>query len=188
MGNPDARVKLVEYGSLTCPHCAHFYAEAMDKLKANYIASGKVSYEFRNFVLNGPDYAATLLARCKGAPGFFPLANAFFTKQSQWTEAFAHLAEADSARLAGLAPDKQIAALAEIGKLDAFVAPLGINRAKFDACLADKAASEKLLSMRKDAVETWKLTGTPGFILNGKTQEGVLTWEALEPLLQATLR
>lgn len=188
IGNPAARVKLIEYGSLTCSHCAHFHADSNAALRANLIATGKVSFEFRNFVLNGPDFAAALLARCQGPKAFFPMVDSFFTKQSAWTEPFARQTDVDAARLAALPPEKRIPAMAEIGKLDSFVAPLGISRARFDACLIDKTANDQLLMMRKDAVETWKLTGTPGFIINGRTQEGVMTWEALEPLLQAALR
>ena len=77
IGNPDAKVKLLEFASLTCPHCKDFHESAFATIRDKYVASGNVSYEFRNFVLNGPDYAATLLARCKGAPGFFALADAF---------------------------------------------------------------------------------------------------------------
>ena len=88
MGNPDAKVKLVEFASLTCPHCREFHEAALSTIKSKYVASGNVSYEFRNFVLNGPDFAASLLARCQGPQPFFGLLNAFFTDQATWTEPF----------------------------------------------------------------------------------------------------
>ena len=71
MGNPKAKVKLVEYGSLTCPHCRHFAETGMVPLKA-YVKSGKVSFEYRNYILNGIDVAATLVARCGGAAALLP--------------------------------------------------------------------------------------------------------------------
>lgn len=188
VGNPDAKVKLLEFASLTCPHCREFHEAAMPTIKSKYVASGNVSYEFRNFVLNGPDFAASLLARCQGAQPFFGLLNAFYTDQAAWTEPFATMSPADNARLSALPPEKQIAALAEAGKLDAYVRARGIPRAKFDQCLADAKAQATLTALRTEATDVYKLTGTPGFVINGKTQEGVYTWAGLEPKLQAALQ
>lgn len=187
IGNPDAKIKLVEFASLTCPHCSDFHAAAFETIKSKYVATGNVSYEFRNFVLNGPDYAASMLARCQGAEPFFGMLNAFFTDQKAWTAPFATLSEADSKRLGALPQDQQIAGLAAAGKLDEYVRTRGIPRAKFDACLADKAALDQLLALRTQATDTYKLTGTPGFIINGVTQEGVFDWATLEPKLVAAL-
>jgi protein-disulfide isomerase len=188
LGNPNAKVKLVEFASLTCPHCKDFHAEALETIKAKYIASGDVSYEYRNFVLNGPDYAASLLARCQGPEPFFGLLNSFYRDQTAWVEPFTKLTEDDSKRLGALPQDKQLAALAETGKLDVYVRARGIPRAKFDQCLSDKKAVDTLAAMRTEATDKYKLTGTPGFIINGKTQEGVFTWAGLEPKLQAALQ
>lgn len=187
LGNPDAKVKLVEFASLTCPHCRDFHAEAFDAIKSKYVATGNVSYEFRNFVLNGPDYAASMLARCQGPEPFFGLLKSFYRDQTVWTEPFAKMTEADNARLGALPQDKQIAALAETGKLDEYVRARGITRAKFDACVSDKAMLDKLLALRSQATDKYKLTGTPGFIINEAVQENVYTWAELEPKIQAAL-
>src|SRR3569833_3015065 len=72
MGNPDARVKLVEYGSMTCPHCRAFEAEGVPTLVGKYVKSGQVSWEFRNYVRDAFDVSAALIARCNGAGAFFP--------------------------------------------------------------------------------------------------------------------
>jgi protein-disulfide isomerase len=188
MGNPDAKVKLLEFASLTCPHCRAFHEEAHAKLKANYIAGGKVSYEYRSFVLNGPDFAAALLARCQGPEVFFNLMNAFYVNQGAWTEPFTKLTESDSKRLSALPPDQQIAALADTGGLDDFMRTRGMPRAKFDQCLSDKAAVEQLTKIRNEAVDKYKLTGTPTFVINGVTQENVYNWETLEAKLIAALK
>jgi protein-disulfide isomerase len=188
MGNPDAKVKLLEFASLTCPHCKAFHDEAHAKLKATYIAGGKVSYEYRSFVLNGPDFAAALLARCQGPVVFFNLLNAFYANQAAWTEPFTKLTESDSARLKALPADQQIAALADTGGLDDFMRTRGMTKAKFDQCLSDKAAVEQLTKIRNDAVEKYKLTGTPTFVINGETQKDVYSWETLEPKLIAALK
>jgi protein-disulfide isomerase len=187
LGNPDAKVKLVEFASLTCPHCREFHEAGMATIRDKYVASGNVSYEFRNFVLNGPDYAASMLARCTGPEAFFGLLGAFFTDQVAWTEPFTKLTPADNQRLSALPEDQQIKALAELGQLDAYVRARGIPRAKFEQCLADKAALDQLAKLRTQATEEYKLTGTPGFIINGVTQEGVYSWADLEPKLKAAL-
>ncbi len=188
MGNPAASVKLVEYASLTCPHCREFHETAIASIKGKYVASGRVSYEYRSFVLNGPDYAAALLARCQGAQTFFNLENAFYTTQAQWTEPFTKLTPADSAEMQKLAPDKQMAALALKGGLDGFMRTRGMPRAKFDQCLADKTAQDKLNAMRTVAVDKYGLTGTPTFIINDVTQKDVYGWAQLEPKLQEALK
>ena len=154
MGNPDAKVKLVEFASLTCPHCREFHETAMAGLKSKYIATGKVSYEYRNFVLNGPDFAASLLARCQGAQPFFGLLNAFYNDQASWTEPFFNMSPEESKRLAALPPEQQIAAMAEAGKLDAYVRARGIPRAKFDQCLADPKAQATLTLSRNSRRNT----------------------------------
>jgi protein-disulfide isomerase len=187
IGNPDARVKLVEFASLTCPHCREFHETGMATIRDKYVASGNVSYEYRNFVLNGPDYAASMLARCQGAEAFFGLLGAFYTDQPVWVEPFTKLTPEDNKRLSALPEDKQIAALAEVGQLDAYVRARGIPRAKFDQCLADKAQLDQLAKLRSAASDKYKLTGTPGFIINEVTQEGVYTWADLEPKLKAAL-
>ena len=84
MGNPTARVKLVEYGSLACPHCRHFEETGYKPLLQRYVRTGKVSYEFRKMVLNAPDIAVSLLARCAGAGKFFPMSEEVYATQPEW--------------------------------------------------------------------------------------------------------
>lgn len=188
MGNPDAKVKLVEFASLTCPHCADFHESAAAAIKSKYVASGNVSYEYRNFVLNGPDYAATVLARCQGPAAFFGLLDAFYRDQRGWTEPFSSIPKADQEALAGLPEEEAIARLAELGGMADYVKLRGIPRAKFDQCLADKGQLKAVNDLRNQAVNEYKLTGTPSFIINGTVQQGVFTWADLEPKLQTALR
>jgi protein-disulfide isomerase len=188
MGNPDARVKLVEYASLTCPHCREFHEAAAPAIKNKYVASGNVSYEYRNFVLNGADSAVTILARCQGAGAFFGLLDAFYADQMGWFEPFTKIPQADMAGLASLPEDQVMRRLAEMGGLADYVKLRGIPRAKFDQCLADPAQLKAVNDLRNQAVNEYKLTGTPSFIINGTVQEGVYTWADLEPKLQTALR
>ena len=84
MGNPDAKLKLIEYGSLTCPHCRAFDEEGVTPLIDNYVKTGKVSYEFRNYVRDAFDMSASLIARCNGPKGFFQLTRALYKDQPNW--------------------------------------------------------------------------------------------------------
>jgi protein-disulfide isomerase len=188
MGNPDARVKLVEYASLTCPHCREFHEAAAATIRNKYVASGNVSYEYRNYVLNGPDYAATVLARCQGPGAFFGLLDAFYADQTGWTEPFSRIPKSAIDGLGALAEEQQVKRLAELGGLADYVKLRGIPRSKFDQCLADPAQLKAVNNLRNQAVNEYKLTGTPSFIINGTVQEGVFTWADLEPKLQAALR
>jgi protein-disulfide isomerase len=187
MGNPDAQVKVLEFASLTCPACAAFHMAGMTPLKNQYIAGGRVSYEFRNFVLNGADLAATLLARCQGASGFFPLADAFFTQQQGWLEPFTKLTAEDQRRLQALPPERQVAGFADAGQLDAFVRVRGLPRARYEACLADQQAIAQLERVQRDAVDRYNVRGTPTFVINGETLDGVLDWPSVETRIKAKL-
>jgi protein-disulfide isomerase len=188
IGNPNAPVKLIEFASLTCPHCRDFHEMAMPAIKGQYVATGKVLYEFRNFVLNPADYGATMLARCQGPNAFFGLADAFFKNQQTWIEPFTKLTEAQTSQLQSLSPDEQVVTYAKLGGLDGFVRARGIPEAKFKACLTDANQRGQLEAIRKTAVEQYKVTGTPAFVLNDKSLEGVHSWADLEPLLKDAVK
>lgn len=187
MGNPDAKVKLVEYASLTCPHCADFHEEAAAKIKANYVAGGNVSYEYRNFVLNGPDLAATLLARCQGATPFFNLIGAFYATQREWTAPYVKMTPADGARIGALPQDRQAGELAKLGGLDAFMRARGMTRAKYDQCLADPAALKTVTDTQQTAATTLGVNGTPTFFFNGVKMTEPGSWANVESKLKAAL-
>lgn len=186
MGNPDAKVKFVEYASLTCPHCRDFKDESDADLRAKYIATGKVSWEYRNFILNGPDLAASVLARCEGPRQFFNLVSAFYAAQTQWTEPFTKLTPEDSKKLAALPQDQQMPAMAKLGGLDTFMRARGMTQAQFDKCLADPAAQKRLTDMQA-AGQTAGVAGTPTFFINGVKQDDAHTWPQVEAKLQSAL-
>lgn len=188
MGNPDAKVKLLEFASLTCPHCRVFQQEGMPTIKSKYIATGKVSYEFRPFILNGVDFAPSLLVRCQAPSAAFSLIDAFYDQQPTWVLPFTKPLPADVQKtLATLPEEQQITAFAANGGLDAFVRTRGVTRAKFDQCTSDKAGIAKLNAIRKDATDNFSLQGTPTFAINGQTQKDVAEWSKLQPLLEAAV-
>jgi protein-disulfide isomerase len=181
-------VKLVEYASLTCPHCRDFHDTAMPTLKGKYISTGKVSYEFRNFVLNPADYAATMLARCSGPNAFFALADALYENQAQWVKPFTEMTQEDAEKFQAMPPDQQIVAYARAGNLDEFMRLRGVPESKFEGCLTDEGQRKQLETIRTTALETFKIQGTPTFVINGETVQNVATWDQLEPKLQAAVK
>lgn len=187
IGNPAARVKLVEFGSLTCPHCRAFHQAGVPALKARYVAGGRVSYEYRPFTLNGIDLMAGLLLQCQTAPAGWALLDRAYDRQDELVAPFMAIAEADRAAVAALPQEAQGPRMAELGRLPAFAAAAGIARARYDACLADKPAMARLLAIRTDAVQTHGLTGTPGFLINGRMLADTSDWASLEPRLAAAL-
>ncbi|MDQ3075131.1 MAG: DsbA family protein, partial [Pseudomonadota bacterium] len=140
MGNPNAKVKLVEFGSMTCPHCADFEAQGAPPLIENYVKKGLVSFEFRNFVRDPYDITAALIARCGGPASFFGLTRAFYANQADWIGKIQTADPAQMQALEGQPPQAQFKALAEIADFPAFAAMRGVPRAKTEACLADPAA------------------------------------------------
>ncbi len=188
MGNPDAKVKIVEFASFTCSHCRDFHLEAADSLKNSYVKGGQVSYEYRPFLLNIYDFAAVLVAKCEGPSQFFTWANELYSNHDAWVMPFTKLTEADIAPLKSLAPDQQIKGLAMAGGMHDFVKPRGMPKAKFEQCLSDQAAMEKLTASQQAAVDSYQIQGTPTFLLNGKKLEIAPNWTALQPKIDEALR
>ncbi|QYE34448.1 DsbA family protein [Polymorphobacter sp. PAMC 29334] len=187
-GNPDAKVKLLEFGSLTCSHCGAFAHEGVPELRAKYIATGKVSYEYRTFILNGVDFAPSLLVRCQQPAAALKLIDAFYDQQAVWTVPFTKpLPDDVQKKLATLPQEQQITEFAAQGGLDAFMRTRGMTRAKFDQCTSDKAGIAALTAIRDEATNKYKLQGTPTFVINGVTQVDTANWAKLKPLLDAAV-
>jgi len=187
MGNPNAKVKLIEYGSLTCPACAAFAEQGETPLIENYVKKGLVSFEFRNFVRDPYDITAALISRCGGATSFFGLTRAFYANQQQW---IGKIQTADPAQMQALesqGPQAQFKALSEIAGFPAFAAMRGVPKAKTEACLADPAAASQLVQMNSDAVANHNIQGTPTFIINGETATDASQWPLLEPKIKEAL-
>lgn len=182
MGNPDAPVKLVEYGSLTCGACARFEMTGAEALVQQYIETGRVSWEFRNYIRDPIDTTAALIARCGTDEQYFPFQRALFQNQQQWFGQGS--AAVQNISMAGKAPGEIFAEIAEVTGLKTFAAQRGIAPAKVDACLADTAAAEQLESMRNFAYDEYGVNSTPTHIVNGAVQPGEnAQWEGLGPVI-----
>jgi protein-disulfide isomerase len=184
MGNPNAKVKLIEYLSLTCPHCKEFEEKGFPPLRDQYVKKGTVSLEVRNYVRDFVDMTATLVSRCGGADPYFPMTQQIMEQQNEIFEKLQNVPPAEQQRLQGLTPAEQFKAVASLIGIDQFAKQRGITQAKLDACLSDKAAVDKLVDMQQKA-NTMQIPGTPAFFLNGTMLQNVGTWEQLEPELQA---
>lgn len=187
MGNPNAPVKLVEYASLTCPHCRDFARDAQGPLRDNYVASGRVSWEFRSFALNPIDVSATLLATCQGPGPFFKLVEQNYAEQEKWIKGFQGLSEAQQKQLGALPQDQQFLGLAKAGGLDTFYRVRGLPAAKAEACLVNKAAIDKIVAIREHGIKDDSVEGTPTFLINGVKVDVPPSWSDLEPELKKAL-
>ena len=190
MGNPNAPVKLVEYASLSCPHCKHFEETGVEPLKSKYISSGKVSWEFRSFLIHPMDAPLTLLASCRGPEPFFPLAEQLYAQQDAMMNKFIALPVAEQQRMAALAPVDNFKAQMEAGGLYGFFAARGLPRAQADSCLSNQKAIDQLTAQQNKAQEDG-INQTPSFVINGvlwdQPSPGGEIWPQLDAALgQAT--
>ena len=183
MGNPEAPIKLVEYGALSCSHCAEFSEAGFAELRDDYINSGRVSFELRHFMLNPLDISATLLATCGAPESVIPLSEQFWAWQPTM---FSNLQSAGDAQLqaaGNLPPAQRFGAIAQAAGMTQFFAERGIAADQAAACLADVDKATALSNATQKASEEKKVSGTPWFFINGR-DVGTQTWATLEPMLQ----
>jgi len=184
MGNPNADVKLVEYGALTCPHCAEFAEKGAPELINEYVKSGRVSYEFRNYLLGPLDVPMAVIAHCAGPDRFFPVADAFFKSQR---EIFERVQAASQEQLEA-AQQNPVIGLAELAGLPQWAAQRGIPSARANACLSNQQLTDKIVQTSSDTtVQYPDFSGTPAFVLNGEMLKQTATWEKLEPAIRDAL-
>ena len=189
MGNPAAKVKLVEYGSLTCPHCRHFDETAAAPLAA-YVRTGRVSWEFRPFLLSGYDIPATLTASCTGAASFFPMMRALYAAQPDWVAKMQAIPADRLEAIRKLVPSEQFASIGTAAGFPAFGAAHGVPAAKISACLRNQAVADKAVKVTADAANKYQVHGTPTFMINGATVDysaGPSAWAVVETQLKSSL-
>lgn len=185
MGNPNAPVKLVEYGARSCPTCGAFARAATRPLEEKYIASGKVSYEFHDFLVHGAqDLPGALLGACGGGATFFPLLEAMYENQNDYLDRLPKMSAADQARLRTATPVQAVTILAEQGGLLDLVKQRGIPEAKARQCLNNQALLEALAKETDTLGANGRVSGTPTFYLNGERVQAV-DWPTIEAALKA---
>jgi protein-disulfide isomerase len=184
MGNPDAKVKLIEYGAFSCPHCAHFTEESDDGLKA-LVNKGTVSYELRPFLIHPQDLPASMLASCNGPTPFFTIAHQFFATQQTWLANSSKITQADLTAWSQMKENDRAAKMAERLDLIHFVAAMGISEQKAKTCLANPQAIEELRAISDLATKKYQVDSTPTFIINGHKADDTNSWPQVEVLLKA---
>lgn len=185
MGNPNAAIKLIEYGSLTCPHCAEFAHESGDELRTTFVDSGRVSFEFRNFVRDPIDLTAALLTHCGAPETFFALTHEVFAnQQSLFEKVQAPGGEGAYTKAVALPGNQRFFALAQLTGLTDLFAARGLPRNQAETCLANAATADALAKATDLQGKEFGIEGTPTFLINGQKAE-TTGWKELKARLQA---
>jgi protein-disulfide isomerase len=164
LGKADAPVTIIEYASLTCPHCANFATKTFPELKKRYVDTGKVRYIYREFVLNPLDAAGVMLLRCGDKDKYFPLLETLFQKQDEWVV------------------QKPLPPLLAIAK------QAGFTEDSFNQCLSNQALLDKIDSTRQRASEKFGVNSTPTFFINGKIHRGDMSIEQMAKEIDPNLK
>ena len=164
LGDPNAPVTIIEYASLTCPHCAQFHTEVLPQLKERYIAPGKVRLIYRDFPLDQTALAAAALAHCAGPERYFSMLDVLFETQSNWARA-----------------GDPIAALKRLGKLG------GLTEQEMAACFADEELTDGILRQRLAGQNEYDIGSTPTFIIDGQAYPGARDVEEFGELIDPLL-
>jgi protein-disulfide isomerase len=159
LGDPDAKVTLVEYFSLTCPHCARFHAETYPKIKENYIDTGKVKMEFRDFPLDQWALRAAALARCVPTKHYPAMIDVLMKQQESWARS-----------------NDVLDSLLRIGQL------AGLRRDYAKACMTDGKLLDGIIAMRLEGSEKYEVSSTPTFLLNDE-KVSAYDFDAFDTLL-----
>lgn len=188
LGNPAAGVKLVEFVSYTCPHCAHFEKEAADQLRIGFVQQGKGSVEIRPFVRDPVDMAAALLTHCGPQNRFFLRHTMFMRQQDKWLQPLANSSPAQRQRwFSGDLPTRMRNIANDFGFYP-MMRTLGVERPVAERCLGNTALAARLASQTQDAQTQLSIEGTPSFMVNGIVLAGTHDWRSLRPQLEARLR
>lgn len=165
VGRKEAPVTIVEYASLTCPHCARFHQNVLPTIKKDYIDTGKVRLVYRDFPLDRWALNASMIARCAGPERRYAFVEAFFAQQDSWTS--------------NPNPAAGLASIARLG---------GLDQTTFDACLQDQKVGDAAIQERLTGSQTFDIQSTPTIIVNGDRYSGGLSVEQLRAVIEKKLK
>lgn len=166
LGSPDAKVKIVEYASFTCPHCAAFHADVFKQLKADYIDTGKVEFTYREVYFDRYGLWAAMVARCGGDMRYFGISDILFETQSDWA--------------GSQDPNVVVENLKKIGRT------AGMDDATLDACMKDGAMAEALVARFETNMKADGVEGTPTLFING-VKHSNMGYDELKAIIDAEL-
>lgn len=185
LGNPEAKLKLIEFVSYTCPHCAHFETEADGPLRLVYVSQGKLSIEVRHVIRDPIDLTAAMLAECGAREKFFLNHSAFLRSQATWLGKVAKLSDAQRTRwTSGDYSARRRAIARDLGFYN-IMERRGYGQVAIDRCLADDDFAKKLAAQSEAGATEFGVEGTPSFVLNGILLAGTHSWAQLRPQLDA---
>ena len=188
MGNPNATVKLVEFASISCGHCAEFSEAGSRPLVENYVKTGNVSWEYRPFMIFPTDPGIFMLLRCRGAGPFFQLSEQLYADQRNWLGRVQQLPQSQIAQLESMSPAQRAGALVQAAGLDGFFRQRGMPAAQVEQCLANQAELTRLTDITSQGAQQYQVTGTPTFTVNGETVNARQPyWPDVENALKAAL-
>lgn len=188
LGNPAAKVAVMEFVSYTCPHCAHFQQESDGAMRLAYVAPGTVSVEVRPVIRNPIDLAATLLAECGPKEKFFANHSAILLSQATWLGKVSSVSEATQVRWRSGPVAQRMRAIAGDTGLYEIMAKRGYDRVTADKCLSNEAEARRIVDQSNAGSDAFGVTGTPSFALDGALLEGTHTWDTLQPQIAARLK
>ncbi|MFQ5468591.1 MAG: DsbA family protein [Kiloniellaceae bacterium] len=162
LGAPGAPITIIEYSSLTCPHCAAFHREALPQIKKEWIAKGKVRLVYRHFPLDGLGLRAAAVANCIEGERYFAFLNVLFENQQRWARA-----------------DDPIKTLGQYATL------AGLSKKRFQACVTDQAEMDRIVTGAKVARESYKVESTPTLFIDGRKFPGTRPFSAYEAIFKA---
>ncbi|MHA1152738.1 MAG: DsbA family protein [Alphaproteobacteria bacterium] len=161
LGSAEAPITIIEYSSLTCPHCAAFHADALPQIKETWIADGRVRLVYRHFPLDAAALRAAAVANCIEGARYFGFLDLLFKSQRRWAKSKDPLKElGQMARLAGMSQEK------------------------FEACANDESEMDRILQRQQDGVKTYEVQSTPTLIVNGTKVSGARSFEHLENIFK----
>ncbi len=164
LGDPNAPVEIIEFSSLTCPHCAAFHTDTLPAIKEQYIDTGKAKLVSRDFPLNQPAVQAAVVAHCAGEERYFRFLDALFKNQRSWAQS-GNVEEA----------------LVQFAKLG------GLDESETRACLADESMTNAVLESRLEGSQQYDIQSTPTFVINGEVVSGNMDPDAFGELIEKHL-
>ena len=161
LGSMDAPITIIEYSSLTCPHCAAFHADALPQIKETWIADGRVRLVYRHFPLDASALRAAAIANCIEGERYFGFLDLLFKTQKRWAKSA-----------------NPLKALGQMARL------AGLSQEKFEACANDEAEIDRILERQQDGAQTYEVQSTPTLIINGNKVSGARSFEHLEKIFK----
>lgn len=160
LGEDDAPITIIEYSSLTCPHCAAFHKDTFPLIKKNYIDTGKVRFIMRDFPFDRAALFASMMARCVAPDRYYGVLDVLFRSQDKWSRA-----------------EDPLQSLGQVGRM------VGLGEEDFRSCLANRELMDGVIESRRVGEQEHEVGSTPTFVINGEVLSGAVPYEEFEKIL-----